>query len=1303
MEESDPIQNARTGASNPEVSTATTTKTPPRTMQDIVRVIRSDPKDSSMSLSDRDVGGDSSEPPPDMAVLLSWISSTYDGKKESSLSSSVDQGFSRGQASLAILNAVRDACRIFLDDEEENPSNHTTKSGQGRGGNVPSSSKFHEGSVSPQQKQNEQYEDAFPSLASKKPQKGQSNNPNNRGNRNRNSKPHWHGNSQQKQPNSKNKRRIRPATIQPPSSDMSSNQAQNSWAPNPAFASPSDSLHSLNADKHDRPPPKASHLLEERFEQREITTAGRPTPAQERSTSNIVKTDVDHDGNRSTSAGQDLSERQHPPISTEEVAKSLPVLENLVTLYNALIDASLVPSTTLELHLMLRLLSISSRSSREGDEDKSILLAPLFSNSSRCILFASNVLVCQARLLWGLGLAQSLIACPPVKLHCTSLVAKLMELEEERRSVQAGHGTGKTLGVHVLGSTDGTALASPTSETALFTLPFDPARDSRHRFRSVQEQALYKNRESTRDAFLHQLRHYYRQNSKIGTNHNNNKHPQAKSNTPSSFSLFHDQRHMVRMVMDAVIIDNIPWFADFFKDLLLQLGPVPVVQETDKEVLQMTDSETLQKLHKRLFAPTSSSGAQKPSRRSSQSLMDSPSTASKTAFPVQGTTNNRGPNDNKGAGANQPKQNEKTSINLQDDLVRYFPGYGEFFLIFVVTADSYQFNQRLFTSLTKSLKSTIEQAFSMTRQNAHEAGRCLKRLCLLSKFIGVLLFSPFWASSPSAALPSQDKPSDILTWLSLSGILLHDVVEKAQKEHALILMLPWIADLVKMGQWAPCVLEDRSYQQLLHQLRTIQVSFCSDENLNGLIPLTNMAFLRSCMETMFRETAGLVRTVALDDDGKVNTVRYETNVEGLDQVGGIVSKGDLHASDSFIEELFDLTLFMSRPTQKRTTGTSRKLRPLQLTSEDTYASSGRTRILDSPAACPANSRESQSAIEKNLVDTFFHRHRRVKEICDFTVNQVMNDISLLLERDCIKPFTQQKLEDQEETKDTRALETSLHAQCEMFVRSLFLKRLTDTLTLLAPPNAKPEVIKMACELASNRGYERATPVIRASVMDGLKSMQQLTAKKKKQDDTNTKQENILDTGFESLSKMASHIESLVGEHANEETSVVRGTLAMLEHASSELDKFIESETSQIPPQSLLRSVYESIAKLDSYIEPKLQLWIHNTDEKCWELFVICFSFACKLTQISRYGLPSLVQFVLNPVHVSDLLKLGSTSGFAEVVVNLIRSRLLRFSTVVESLPLSELLERVVAIGKERAPEVPWDDCMARLVTNPPSS
>jgi hypothetical protein len=115
---------------------------------------------------------------------------------------------------------------------------------------------------------------------------------------------------------------------------------------------------------------------------------------------------------------------------------------------------------------------------------------------------------------------------------------------------------------------------------AILSLPFEAGRDSRHNYKTQAEMSIYKNREETRDLFLHQLRVYM---SEKGKGFQSQNMENAKENL----------RRESRKIIGNILSVNMPWFAEFLCELFLQVGLSPV-QETDEEVLNIADKDKLQ-------------------------------------------------------------------------------------------------------------------------------------------------------------------------------------------------------------------------------------------------------------------------------------------------------------------------------------------------------------------------------------------------------------------------------------------------------------------------------------------------------------------------------------------------------------------------------------------------------------------------------------------------------------------------------------------------------------------------------------
>lgn len=241
-------------------------------------------------------------------------------------------------------------------------------------------------------------------------------------------------------------------------------------------------------------------------------------------------------------------------------------ISRLVEIYIALIKNMLIPSTTLELHLLIRLLAVDGENRQPVVDEAldSVFFRSIFSTPERCNAFSANALSALSDVIENLSLPllESLIQCVPFRNKCSSMADRLSTIVQER--------TGRGLGI----------AKDIISTHAILSLPFEEGRDSRHNYKTQAEMAIYKNREETRDLFLHQLRVYM---SEKGKGFQSQDMETAKENL----------RRESRKIIGSIFSVNMPWFAQFLCELLLQVGLSPV-QETDEELLNIADKDKLQ-------------------------------------------------------------------------------------------------------------------------------------------------------------------------------------------------------------------------------------------------------------------------------------------------------------------------------------------------------------------------------------------------------------------------------------------------------------------------------------------------------------------------------------------------------------------------------------------------------------------------------------------------------------------------------------------------------------------------------------
>ena len=255
---------------------------------------------------------------------------------------------------------------------------------------------------------------------------------------------------------------------------------------------------------------------------------------------------------------------------------------NLARLYSALICCHLVPSTALELHLLVRLLTAKDDAAVSMNlNERGVVFRAVLASANCCQSFAVEVLTRVMCILRNLDsdIISSFITCPPFAMLLPNETKELTAVVERRRESS------------LTSDVDAVSIAGRTNQTPLLTLPFDHDRDSRHNYRTREEMAIYKNREESRDAFLYQLRAFQNIRGKVLDE------VQAERSIDRI-------RTASRNVIEGILKSNMFWFAQLFCDLLAQIGLVPM-EETDKELLNITDKDKLQvRSYRQIDGPT---------------------------------------------------------------------------------------------------------------------------------------------------------------------------------------------------------------------------------------------------------------------------------------------------------------------------------------------------------------------------------------------------------------------------------------------------------------------------------------------------------------------------------------------------------------------------------------------------------------------------------------------------------------------------------------------------------------------------
>lgn len=268
----------------------------------------------------------------------------------------------------------------------------------------------------------------------------------------------------------------------------------------------------------------------------------------------------------------EICRKETQGFSTEtNVAKKAPEehLMRLIDIYMALIQNLLIPSTALELHLLLRMLMVDTEVCYKPlfDLDAYPFFEAVFCNPIRCKNFAKLALTKLNQVIQNLctPLVKLFVRCEPFCRACPELAKDLSEVLEERirHGLLADYSSEAVTGTH-----------------AILNIPFEEERDSRHNYRTQAEISVYKNREESRDSFLYELRAFMNVKGKLLK-------PQEMEKAQERV------RQEARNIMNRLLSVNMVWFAQFFCELILQVGLSPV-EETDQELLSIADKDTLQ-------------------------------------------------------------------------------------------------------------------------------------------------------------------------------------------------------------------------------------------------------------------------------------------------------------------------------------------------------------------------------------------------------------------------------------------------------------------------------------------------------------------------------------------------------------------------------------------------------------------------------------------------------------------------------------------------------------------------------------
>lgn len=496
---------------------------------------------------------------PRTTSLIDWLS----GK---SLPSAANNCTNRLRASIVILNAIRDACSVHL---EASTNERPSKS---------------EAYVNKKQQQQTIWEDSFPALSSaastvtptilfgrKKESesvvKDQSNVQINPKSSNKSDPDKSPGKilHQNQQPviTPKVKKKIKPVTISSLNTSASSawGNISDSTVADSVWGNSAFQLTSNGAARGN-----IASLRSEAINTQPISVFKSSLDAVQQAASCSKSLEI--------SNGEKTPSKNKPQLDTRESKEQL---IRLVHIYATILKNQLAPYLLLELHLLLRLVSITDNIDSKNSDTSATPYDLVFNSTQSCRDFGSKTMSSIEPILLNLGhdTLKMLASLDSLRNHCPELTSKMQQIVESNNSTLILESGEKALGAN--------------ANTPHITLPFDHARDSRHNYRSAENHRMFKEREELRDVFLFQLRAFQDVRGRL-------------MEEDISSKILGNIEVESRRIVQGLAVGNIGWFVNFFCDLLLQIGLVPI-GETDSDVLkQVADQKRLQvSIHFKLY------------------------------------------------------------------------------------------------------------------------------------------------------------------------------------------------------------------------------------------------------------------------------------------------------------------------------------------------------------------------------------------------------------------------------------------------------------------------------------------------------------------------------------------------------------------------------------------------------------------------------------------------------------------------------------------------------------------------------
>ena len=183
----------------------------------------------------------------------------------------------------------------------------------------------------------------------------------------------------------------------------------------------------------------------------------------------------------------------------------------------------------------------------------------------------------------------------------------------------------------------------------------------------------------------------------------------------------------------------------------------------------------------------------------------------------------------------------------------FFTEHQEFFYLFISSVDSYGFC----THLRRRLIHLLLKLSSAQEDRGLE--RRISEMRMLSKFLGLLVFSPNWNVS------ARDLVEETVTQHFTPIIPINNIIKDAYKEGTLIPCIPWVLDFLRMMSWDPISKQIPYYKETFCILRCIQRQVAGQIFGGHILLGTNLLSMMLYLEAFFVDVIGLVEVEHFDN------------------------------------------------------------------------------------------------------------------------------------------------------------------------------------------------------------------------------------------------------------------------------------------------------------------------------------------------------------------------------------------------------------------------------------------------------